>query len=129
MDCDYSIRRTGLTSALGPQVLLLDEVTVDMDIVGRLDLLQFFKEECTERGATIVYATHIFDGLEDWATHLAYVANGKLQKGEGHLNPGFRKITVLQKALSLLLCIDGKSTRTDSQHQHASRACRKAVRM
>ena len=63
------------------QVLLLDEVTVDMDIVGRLDLLNFFKEECTERGATIVYATHIFDGLESWATHIAYVSNGALQKG------------------------------------------------
>lgn len=37
------------------QVLLLDEITVDMDVVGRLDLLQFFKEECAERGATIIY--------------------------------------------------------------------------
>lgn len=63
-------------------MLLLDEVTVDMDIVGRLDLLEFFKEECSERGATIVYATHIFDGLESWATHLAYVSDGKLQNGE-----------------------------------------------
>ena len=70
---------TGKTSPL--QVLLLDEVTVDMDIVGRLDLLNFFKKECSERGATIVYATHIFDGLEKWATHLAHIANGELQKG------------------------------------------------
>lgn len=37
------------------QVLLLDEITVDMDVVGRLDLLQFFKQECAERGATIIY--------------------------------------------------------------------------
>lgn len=36
-------------------MLLLDEITVDMDVVGRLDLLQFFKEECGERGATIIY--------------------------------------------------------------------------
>lgn len=63
-------------------MLLLDEVTVDMDIVGRLDLLSFFKEECSTRGATIVYATHIFDGLETWASHLAFVANGKLQHGK-----------------------------------------------
>jgi len=63
------------------QVLLLDEVTVDMDVVGRLELLDFFKKESEERGATIVYATHIFDGLEPWVTHLAYVAGGKLQKG------------------------------------------------
>lgn len=63
------------------QVLLLDEITVDMDVVGRLDLLHFFEEECAERGATIIYATHIFDGLEKWVTHLAYVADGKLEKG------------------------------------------------
>lgn len=30
------------------QVLLLDEVTVDLDVVARLDLLDFFKEECEE---------------------------------------------------------------------------------
>ena len=64
------------------QVLLLDEITVDMDVVGRLDLLQFFREECEQRGATIVYATHIFDGLAQWVTHLAYVADGQLIKGE-----------------------------------------------
>lgn len=40
-----------------PQVLLLDEITVDMDVVGRLDLLAFFKQECQERGATIVYVS------------------------------------------------------------------------
>ena len=134
------------------QVLLLDEITVDMDVVGRLDLLQFFvqvcgpaletsqvvgrptrtlqapgsalarspsqsrlaacagmsqhrptpmectwqrllrwsvigspcvacTQECEQRGATIIYATHIFDGLEPWITHLAYVASGRLQRG------------------------------------------------
>ncbi|MCL7032659.1 hypothetical protein MKW94_009372 [Papaver nudicaule] len=64
------------------QVLLLDEVTVDLDVVARLDLLDFFKEECEERGATIVYATHIFDGLETWATDLAYIQDGELKKSE-----------------------------------------------
>ncbi|KAL6340245.1 hypothetical protein AAG906_040681 [Vitis piasezkii] len=64
------------------QVLLLDEVTVDLDVVARMDLLEFFKEECDQRGATIVYATHIFDGLETWATDLAYVQEGDLRKIE-----------------------------------------------
>ncbi|CAL8468267.1 g7807 [Coccomyxa elongata] len=63
------------------QVLLLDEITVDLDVVGRLDLLNFFVEECEVRGATIIYATHIFDGLERWITHLAYVSDGRLEKG------------------------------------------------
>lgn len=35
-----------------------------------------------QRGATIVYATHIFDGLETWATHLAYIQDGELKRAE-----------------------------------------------
>ena len=77
----------GLSESLGEcrllaQVLLLDEITVDMDVVGRLDLLKFFTEECEVRGATIIYATHIFDGLEKWVTHVAYLADGHLKIGE-----------------------------------------------
>ncbi|KAL8540926.1 hypothetical protein ACS0TY_002256 [Phlomoides rotata] len=61
------------------KVLLLDEITVDLDVLARADLLKFLKKECEERGATIIYATHIFDGLEDWPSHIVYVAHGKLQ--------------------------------------------------
>ncbi|KAI4301678.1 hypothetical protein L6164_034931 [Bauhinia variegata] len=61
------------------KVLLLDEITVDLDVLARADLLNFLKKECEERGATIIYATHIFDGLENWPTHIVYVAHGKLQ--------------------------------------------------
>ncbi|CAH9073762.1 unnamed protein product [Cuscuta europaea] len=64
------------------KVLLLDEVTVDLDVVARMDLLDFFKEECEQRGATIVYATHIFDGLETWATDLVYIQDGVLRRSE-----------------------------------------------
>ena len=100
------------------QVLLTDEMTVDLDVVGRyaaccvggmgsspqfrflglrlsvvvverahphlvrLDLLEFFRRECEERGATIVYATHIFDGLEKWITHIAYLEGGKQLRGD-----------------------------------------------
>ena len=38
-------------------VLLLDEITVDLDVLGRADLMQFLKEECQQRGATIVYVS------------------------------------------------------------------------
>jgi CCR4-NOT complex subunit CAF16 len=60
----------------------MDEITVDMDVLGRMDLLEFFKQECEQRGATIIYATHIFDGLEQWITHIAYLEEGRLVKGE-----------------------------------------------
>ncbi|KAL3538317.1 hypothetical protein ACH5RR_001683 [Cinchona calisaya] len=61
------------------KVLLLDEITVDLDVLARADLMKFLKKECQECGATIIYATHIFDGLEDWPSYMVYVAHGKLQ--------------------------------------------------
>ncbi|QDZ25633.1 P-loop-containing nucleoside triphosphate hydrolase [Chloropicon primus] len=63
------------------KVLLLDEITVDLDIVGRLALLEFLEEECEQRKCTIIYATHIFDGIEPWFTHFAYLENGELKRG------------------------------------------------
>lgn len=57
------------------KILLLDEVTVSLDVVVRVDLLKYLEKESNERGATIIYATHIFDGLDDWPTHLHYLTN------------------------------------------------------
>jgi ABC-type multidrug transport system ATPase subunit len=62
------------------RVLLCDEITVDLDVVARVDLLNFFRRETDERGATIIYATHIFDGMEAWPTHVAYVERGMLKR-------------------------------------------------
>ena len=47
------------------KILLLDEVTVSLDVVVRQDLLQYLRKESETRGATIIYATHIFDGLDE----------------------------------------------------------------
>jgi len=55
------------------KVLLLDEITTSLDVVVRQDLLRWLVRESDERSATILYATHIFDGLDDWATHLFYL--------------------------------------------------------
>ena len=57
------------------KILLLDEVTVSLDVVVRQDLLRWLKRESETRGCTILYATHIFDGLDDWPTHLHYLCN------------------------------------------------------
>jgi len=60
------------------KVLLLDEVTTDLDVVARQELLDFLVEENQAQGTTIMYATHIFDGMEPWATHIAYIRQGRL---------------------------------------------------
>jgi CCR4-NOT complex subunit CAF16 len=61
-------------------VLLLDEITTDLDLVARQDLLEFLRAESEQRGTTILYATHIFDLLDRWATHLLYMAHGRITR-------------------------------------------------
>ena len=62
------------------EVLLLDEVTGDLDVLARADLLSFLREDGEERGTTVLYATHVLDGLHDWATHLAYLRDGSIAR-------------------------------------------------
>ncbi|KAL4075883.1 P-loop containing nucleoside triphosphate hydrolase protein [Scleroderma yunnanense] len=57
-------------------VLLLDEVTVDLDVLVRDELLTFLKRDSIERCATILYATHIFDGLDSFPTHVVHMRLG-----------------------------------------------------
>ncbi|RIA87968.1 P-loop containing nucleoside triphosphate hydrolase protein [Glomus cerebriforme] len=59
-------------------LLLMDEVTVDLDLLVRSDLLEFLKRETEKMNATIVYATHIFDGLGDWPTHIVHMKRGTI---------------------------------------------------
>ena len=54
-------------------ILLLDEVTTSLDVCVRQDLLKWIEKETKERKCTVIYATHIFDGLDDWPTHLMYI--------------------------------------------------------
>lgn len=99
------------------KVLLLDEITVDLDVLARSDLLRFLKKECEERGATIIYATHIFDGLEDWPSHIAYVAHGKLQ-----LVMPMNKIKAISK-LSLMRTVESwlRKERDDERQRRKER--------
>ncbi|PPJ58387.1 hypothetical protein CBER1_08075 [Cercospora berteroae] len=66
-------------------VLLLDEITVDLDLLSRHNFLQFLKQETESRQCTIVYATHILDNLAKWPTHLVHMSLGKVKKW-GELN-------------------------------------------
>jgi len=64
------------------EVLLLDEVMTDLDLLGRLDLLELLRAESVDRGATIVLATHVFDRIDTWATELVHVARGRVLRRE-----------------------------------------------
>ena len=62
------------------RILLLDEITVDLDLLSRSQFLAFLKKETEERQCTIVYATHILDNLAGWPTHLVHMSMGKVKE-------------------------------------------------
>ncbi|PTU18691.1 hypothetical protein P175DRAFT_0463541 [Aspergillus ochraceoroseus IBT 24754] len=62
------------------RVLLLDEITVDLDLLTRSNFLAFLKRETEIRPCTIVYATHILDNLAHWPTHLVHMHLGNVRQ-------------------------------------------------
>lgn len=61
------------------RVLFLDEVTVDLDLLCRSKILNWLKEEVSRRECTVVYATHILDGMEGWPSHLIHLSLGRVE--------------------------------------------------
>ncbi|KAI1754470.1 hypothetical protein F4782DRAFT_492619 [Xylaria castorea] len=61
-------------------VLLLDEITVDLDVLSRAEFLGWLKQETEIRDCTIVYATHILDNLAGWPTHLVHMHLGTVHE-------------------------------------------------
>lgn len=75
------------------------------DVVVRQDLLHWLHKESVERNATIIYATHIFDGLDDWPTHLTYLTRdgstgwqGRLEELE--LNKQMKEVRAVPRSAS-----------------------------
>eukprot|EP00759_Apiculatamorpha_spiralis_P026416 PhF_6_TR29363/c0_g1_i1/m.43205/K12608/CAF16; CCR4-NOT complex subunit CAF16 len=64
------------------RVILLDECANDIDAVDRLRILQYFQEQSITLGVTVVFATHILDGLETWATRVVALQGGKVVHNE-----------------------------------------------
>ena len=62
------------------RILLLDEITVDLDLLSRSNFLKFLKRETEIRACTIVYATHILDNLAGWPSHLVHMHVGKIKE-------------------------------------------------
>ncbi|KAG7289583.1 hypothetical protein NEMBOFW57_005954 [Staphylotrichum longicolle] len=61
-------------------VLLLDEITVDLDVWSRAQFLGFLRRETEARECTVVYATHILDNLAGWPTHLVHMHLGQVKE-------------------------------------------------
>jgi CCR4-NOT complex subunit CAF16 len=79
---DGQRRRCQLLECLAEEksVYILDEITTDLDLFAREGLLRFLREESEQKGATIFYATHIFDHLADWATDMLFFSKARIAK-------------------------------------------------
>ncbi len=62
------------------KLLLIDEFTNELDVVVRDNLFKYLKNECVTRGASIIYATHIFDNLENYVTDVIFISNKTCDK-------------------------------------------------
>eukprot|EP00957_Ditylum_brightwellii_P201250 15324784-Ditylum_brightwellii.AAC.1 len=59
------------------QLCIIDEFAADLDIFSRNRFFQYLSKECDARGASVVYATHIFDQADSWATHVTFMQLNK----------------------------------------------------
>ena len=74
------VRRAQIVAALAakPELVLIDEITAVLDIVGRRKLLDYLREENQGRGSTDVLATNILEDLDRMATHLLLLRQGRV---------------------------------------------------
>ena len=63
------------------KLCVVDEFAVELDILARKRFMDYLCKECTQRGAAVMYATHIFDQADSWVTHAVFL------KGDKTLSP------------------------------------------
>ncbi|RHY34557.1 hypothetical protein DYB32_000862 [Aphanomyces invadans] len=61
------------------QLIVLDEVLGCLDIISRVNILDFLRHESEgPQKATVIMASHVFDGMEQWASHVLYLRDGQV---------------------------------------------------
>jgi CCR4-NOT complex subunit CAF16 len=60
------------------QLCVIDEFAADLDIFSRSRFFDYLTRECEMRGASVVYATHIFDQADSWASHITFMQLSKV---------------------------------------------------
>jgi len=73
------IQRLGLAITLvkEPELLILDEPTLGLDLLGQRDILKILKE-LNKEGKTIFFSSHILSQIEKIATRIAIIEKGKI---------------------------------------------------
>jgi ABC-2 type transport system ATP-binding protein len=85
-----------LSLALGhsPELLVLDDPTLGLDVVARRGFFDTLVGELADRGTTVFMTSHDLDGIEAVATHVGILAEGRLVANESleGLKARFRRI-------------------------------------
>ncbi len=61
-----------------PELILLDEPTLGLDVVAKRQMIDFLKKINRETGVTIMVTSHDMDDLEEMAQRILMIAQGKL---------------------------------------------------
>jgi ABC-2 type transport system ATP-binding protein len=74
------IRRVQVVSSLSinPELVLADEITAVLDIIGRQKFLSFLSELNRTRQTTVILATNILEDLINHISHVALISRGRL---------------------------------------------------
>ncbi len=61
-----------------PEVILLDEPTLGLDVVAKRQMIDFLKRINKENGVTIIVTSHDMDDLEEMAERILMISSGKI---------------------------------------------------
>ncbi len=61
-----------------PELILLDEPTLGLDVVAKRQMIEFLKKINRENGVTIIVTSHDMDDLEEMAQRILMISKGKL---------------------------------------------------
>ncbi|MGN0801042.1 MAG: ATP-binding cassette domain-containing protein [Candidatus Faecivicinus sp.] len=68
-----------LTLLHAPELVLLDEPTLGLDVLAKRDLIQTLKRVNREMGVTLVVTSHDMDDLRDMASRLVLIHRGEIR--------------------------------------------------
>ena len=98
------MRRVEIARSLlhGPQLLLLDEPTVGLDVEARRDILNRVGDLCREQGVAVLWATHLLDEVPGDALVVVLHRGRVLASGEVHDIVGLTAADNLEDAFAEL---------------------------
>ena len=92
-----------------PELIILDEPTLGLDVVAKRQLIEFLKRINREDGVTIIVTSHDMDDLEEMARRVLMISGGKIVY-DGDFD-GLRDIT--GNLTRFVVTMDGDGSRGD----------------